>query len=553
MRDHRHTRGRGAVRSQAACPQLARWAGDDPAAVELASRGASLMGASRWLRAYAAEPEAWLAQLGCGPELARWRRHFGGLGHVERRLVHCVAASPTGLSLSTLVACWRHPCASAVAELVAAHWLRWVDNDRVEVPGVRRDLLSVWTAERDAAAARQTLRRYTARRLASPERWTPDDTACLAACLRASDLATALDDDALLTAVSLLRRTPHATVAIDALRQRLAGVACHEGGLSVRRTLGAALIESGAFRESLLLLDDGSRASTVMRAHALLRSGEAHQGQRLLQALGPAKDDLNWVLQWALSATRAEDTGGADAALETALATAREARHRGLIWARLAELAEARSAESLPHYERAVADLGAAGDALGQTYCQARYARALVRCGRRDDAADAATAAWRAAIDLPNSVLRGTAALACVESGAAAPETLVTALRAAARSEDPELAEDALRVLNPDGTAPILSLGNGHACLDGQPLTLTPSGPPWRLLDFLCRLPPGSVVSVAELFEAGWPSDRAHPDSRRRRVHTAIWTLRRAGLRDVIQTVDRNRYRLHAQVIAPVR
>jgi hypothetical protein len=44
------------------------------------------------------------------------------------------------------------------------------------------------------------------------------------------------------------------------------------------------------------------------------------------------------------------------------------------------------------------------------------------------------------------------------------------------------------------------------------------------------------ACSVAQLFTAGWPGQRVHPDSASHRVHVAIATLRKLGLGDAIVT-----------------
>ncbi|MEO0326143.1 MAG: hypothetical protein AAF447_24555, partial [Myxococcota bacterium] len=135
-----------------------------------------------------------------------------------------------------------------------------------------------------------------------------------------------------------------------------------------------------------------------------------------------------------------------------------------------------------------------------------------------------------------------------VEAGVASREAVQGALRASAAGEHAALAREASAALLPGEPAPVLALGSASASLDGRALELG-AGPPWRVLVFLARLPPGSRVTVEELFAAGWPGQRAQPASRRQRVHTALWTLRRAGLRDVLETVGQGRYRLRAQVI----
>ncbi len=57
------------------------------------------------------------------------------------------------------------------------------------------------------------------------------------------------------------------------------------------------------------------------------------------------------------------------------------------------------------------------------------------------------------------------------------------------------------------------------------------------------RVAPDTTLSVGDLFEAGWPGETIRRESRVKRVHTAIWTLRKLGLTDVVQTEGR-RYRI---------
>lgn len=59
----------------------------------------------------------------------------------------------------------------------------------------------------------------------------------------------------------------------------------------------------------------------------------------------------------------------------------------------------------------------------------------------------------------------------------------------------------------------------------------------WRILCTLVDMrlaTPGSPTPAARLFERGWPGERAMPRSAAGRVHTAVWTLRRLGLRAVV-------------------
>lgn len=269
----------------------------------------------------------------------------------------------------------------------------------------------------------------------------------------------------------------------------------------------------------------------------------------MLRSVGPRKGDSNWALQWALAATLERDPE-ADALLEEQLSTAVDTRHRGLVWGVYAEAADRREDTAcLARYRHAIEALRNADDTMSETYCLARYARALAREGQRDEAAHVASEAWARAETLPGVNVRGLAALACVESGVVSHEMVQGALRAAAKAESPDLARDAAAALTPSPRTSVIGLGAIDARLDGAPIQLAGHGPPWRLLVHLCHLPAGSIVSLEELFKAGWPGERIGAASQRRRVHTAVWTLRRAGLRGVLETVGKNRYRLRAQVI----
>ena len=95
---------------------------------------------------------------------------------------------------------------------------------------------------------------------------------------------------------------------------------------------------------------------------------------------------------------------------------------------------------------------------------------------------------------------------------------------------------------------PILQLGPGcvwmnapgHARVD-----LTGRDAPRRILAALVEAlqRPCASVTTDSLLEAGWPGERILPDAARGRLKTAVWTLRRAGLADFLQTAPRG-YRL---------
>lgn len=48
------------------------------------------------------------------------------------------------------------------------------------------------------------------------------------------------------------------------------------------------------------------------------------------------------------------------------------------------------------------------------------------------------------------------------------------------------------------------------------------------------RVQPGKALSVADMFAAGWPQQNVNPRAAAARVYTAMYTLRRMGLRNVL-------------------
>lgn len=86
--------------------------------------------------------------------------------------------------------------------------------------------------------------------------------------------------------------------------------------------------------------------------------------------------------------------------------------------------------------------------------------------------------------------------------------------------------------------------------LDGTCIRLERHRAPRRILARLCDLArhePHETLTVGPLFEAGWPGETIRHASRVKRVHTAIWTLRKLGLGDVLRTVDKG-YCVNASV-----
>ncbi|MCB9686183.1 MAG: tetratricopeptide repeat protein [Alphaproteobacteria bacterium] len=73
--------------------------------------------------------------------------------------------------------------------------------------------------------------------------------------------------------------------------------------------------------------------------------------------------------------------------------------------------------------------------------------------------------------------------------------------------------------------------------LAGRRVDLRRRGPMRRLLVALARAR-GEVLSTDDLIELGWPEERILPDAARMRLHTAVRTLRKTGLGELIETVE---------------
>lgn len=86
--------------------------------------------------------------------------------------------------------------------------------------------------------------------------------------------------------------------------------------------------------------------------------------------------------------------------------------------------------------------------------------------------------------------------------------------------------------------------------VNGRHIKLERRQAPRRILARLCDLAhrtPTATLTVERLFEAGWPGESIRYESQVKRVHTAIWTLRKMGLGEVLRTIDKG-YCLDASV-----
>jgi DNA-binding SARP family transcriptional activator len=83
--------------------------------------------------------------------------------------------------------------------------------------------------------------------------------------------------------------------------------------------------------------------------------------------------------------------------------------------------------------------------------------------------------------------------------------------------------------------------------LRGETNDLSRRTAPRRLLKYLADAharSPGVPLGRDALIEAGWPGERMRPDAADKRLRTAIWTLRKAGLEGIVVTRDEG-YLLH--------
>ena len=89
-------------------------------------------------------------------------------------------------------------------------------------------------------------------------------------------------------------------------------------------------------------------------------------------------------------------------------------------------------------------------------------------------------------------------------------------------------------------------IGDGWFQTPGkEPVDLRTRGALRRILSALVALAPGEGLDTNRVFEAGWPDQRVSPQAAVNRVYSAIASLRRLGLEDVLQRHD-DGYRLRA-------
>jgi predicted ATPase len=310
----------------------------------------------------------------------------------------------------------------------------------------------------------------------------------------------------------------------------------HQGNLGlVEQECGRLLVARTAFERSL----DVFRALDDRRSEAWALSnlaGLAQEEGRLDEARALYKETL----------VRHAEVGNK--------------RSQGLVLAHLAHLAQWDGAleDAREGYERALGALDASGAATTHALAGIGLAAVLADLGLKDAARamfDRAETQLRASNDHTGlaalEVTRGHLDLA-LGNPEAARRRLVEALanidrwtvrfarigleRALSRAAPPPAANpafDTALVIGPDARwfrAP----GGGKVDLSRRrPLRLI-----LGLLSSARRERPGAPLAVEGLLEGGWPGEIVLPEAGASRVYVAVSTLRRMGLRDVLQRVD---------------
>ncbi len=289
--------------------------------------------------------------------------------------------------------------------------------------------------------------------------------------------------------------------------------------------------------------DDSDRAyALVYRAHLLAWQGELAEAElalaqaRSVHADPPADIATNIDAQAGLIALEA---GRPADALRLARRVAERAERAPLPRARAAAdvlagnaaLAEGRAGAAIASFRAAKIALADHGDDAGAVYLGTRLAEALREAGHEDEARREAARAHAAAEDGREPTLAFAAAVA---HGAIALST------DAVRLQIPSLRERA-ETMARDGSTHTLYLDAGprSVSLGGTTLTLARRPSLWGVLRALTEAHPGGRTLDADaLFDAGWPDEHVPATSRKKRVHTAIWTLRKQLLGELLERRD---------------
>lgn len=178
------------------------------------------------------------------------------------------------------------------------------------------------------------------------------------------------------------------------------------------------------------------------------------------------------------------------------------------------------------------------GDHAGALFLSSRLVAALRAAGDEHGAKEEARAARTLAADAGESTLELT--LLDALDGRDVPVARIREL--AWRVQIPALRERVERWLaeQPTRDGPMLRLhvATASASMEGRRLALGRRATLWRVLEALVDGHRNDAVrTTAQLFAAGWPGERVAVGSQRKRVQTAVWTLRRGLLGVTLRTV----------------
>jgi hypothetical protein len=284
----------------------------------------------------------------------------------------------------------------------------------------------------------------------------------------------------------------------------------------------------------------------VYRAHLQAWRGDPAAAEALLDTVEPGPDeDLveDTRLQRIFVSLQRGDLDAADTLARLAAEhAARRPSPRMLAAARrfIAEtmLRRGDAAGAVPLLAESRDAIARCGDHAGAIFFTSRLVEALRLAGRTDDAAAEARRAAEQAARTGESTLE----LTVLEALGEGADSWGRVAELAWRAQMPVLRAAAQRRLA--ACAPLaapetlrLTPATQRAGLTDTSVSLARRPTLWRLLAALAEAHARGVALPQDtLFAAGWPDERAEPDSRKKRVQTAVWTLRRLLLGDHLHT-----------------
>jgi predicted ATPase len=329
------------------------------------------------------------------------------------------------------------------------------------------------------------------------------------------------------------RERSHLAVVTHRSGDPRAAVALHESALAAHRALGQARLVGAEHLHLAYVFHELGEVDRARASFSEARDELATCGARGLEALAYALEARLHVDEGELGEATLRL---GDAKRATPDGWARIRATTSLVEGHLA-MAEGRPAAAVLAYEasfEASRDVEVGFEALTPAYAALAHARGG-DAGRVDALLSLATTRV-GAFENPHSSV--------------ALEVLASAARGAAYVEPPPEARaassDVRRALAFAGEATSLELRVHVASrtvtrADGSVIDLSRRKSMWGVFLALCRArvaSPGAPVPIEALVAAGWPREKMRNDAATKRLHTAIWSLRRAGIEAMIVTSD---------------